>query len=374
MPNKADRFLSFAFILFLGAMAVLNFFTPEQVFSQRENRYLARLPKLKLNSLISGNFSRAFEEYIVDQFALRDQWVLLKSDLERLRLKNDNNGIFFGRDGYLMENFQGPGTGLNRNIENIKDFALSFPEVPVYVLLAPSSAALYPEKLPLFARVYDQRLVLAQAAEGLGEGIHFVPIFDTLARQRQDYLYFRTDHHWTTLGAYYAYTELAGALGLDPLPASEFERLTVAEEFWGTYFSRANNRYLESDYIEALLPMRPVSVQIYFSDREEIYTSMYFPGHLLTRDKYSFFLDGNHPLTTIVTNADSDRNLMVFKDSFAHSLIPFLAQHYRKIQIVDLRFYNANLRQLFGEDQIDQALFLYGLSGFAHDDTLTNFR
>jgi len=374
MTKISDKIIATTFLLFLVGMMVINIFTPDRVFSQRENRYLAKRPELTLRNVMSGRYSSRFEDYIIDEFIKRDQWVLIKSDLERLLLRTENNGIFFASDGYLFENFRRPGATLERNIGHINRFSLSFPDIPTHVVLVPNSATIYPEKLPLFASVYDQRLVLNQVQKGLSDSILFVPVHETLDQNREEYLYFRTDHHWTMRGAYYAYTQLAENLGFAPLSLWDCEIETVTDDFWGTYFSKANNRYLSSDYIEVIRPKNPVNVQIRFNDKEGVYDSLYFPKHLETRDKYSLFLDGNHPLTTITTDADNDRKLVVFKDSFAHNLIPFLAQHYQEIHIIDLRFFNNNLGQYILDHEIDQALFLYSISGFSNESTLVNFR
>ena len=373
MVKAADKLLVFCFIIFLSGMLIFNILTPDRGFSQRENRYLAAPPEFSWKSISSGKFSQEFEEYITDEFALRDQWVLFKSDMERLLLKTENNGIFFGRDGYLLEDFQRPGAALDRNIGNINRFIDTFPDIAVHMALAPNSVAIYPEKLPPFAKVHDQQLVTEQVQAELQNDI-LIPLYKTLLNHKDDYIYYRTDHHWTTLGAYYAYVEMADVLGFTPLDISEFDTKTAADEFWGTYFSRANNRYLNSDTLPVMLPQEPVQVQVEFNDRDGIYDSLYFPGHLETRDKYNLFLDGNHPLTTITTDVGNGRKLAVFKDSYAHCLLPFLAQHYEEIHVIDLRFYKASLGPYLEEHNIQQALFLYSISSFSNNNSITGFR
>jgi len=372
MAKKSDKLLILTFVLFLGGMMLLNILTPDRVFSLRENRYLAKRPELSLANLISGRFTRQFEEYVTDEFALRDQWVLLKADLEMLLLRRENNGIFFASGGYLLENFQ-PGPALERNIQQLNRFAHTYPDIKTHVLLAPNSVALYPHRLPPFAKVYDQGLVVEEVKSSL-DNAKFIDVRDVLHRHREEYIYFRTDHHWTMRGAYYAYTTLARSLGLIPLSPAELETATISQDFWGTYFAKANNRYSRGDSIELLLPKTPVAVQVSFNDKAGSFNSLYFPQHLETRDQYAYFLDGNHPLTVIATENSQGGKLAVFKDSFAHALLPFLAQHYQEIHVIDLRFFNAGLGEYFQEHNIDQALFLYNVSGFSSDNSLINFR
>jgi hypothetical protein len=197
MNQKTDRFLILAFVLFLGGTLLLNLLTPDRVFSLRENRYLAKRPEFTVQSILTGRFSSQFEEYITDEFALRDQWVLLKGDLELMMLRRENNGIFFGQDGYLLEDFRKPGPVLARNIERLNRFVQAFPDLQVHLLLAPNSVALYPEKLPPFASVYDQERVLEEVQRELTAGVKFIPVLPALRAEKDQYLYFRTDHHWT---------------------------------------------------------------------------------------------------------------------------------------------------------------------------------
>lgn len=372
MSKKSDKLLVSFFLFFLGGMLLANLLTPHRVYSLRENRYLAAPPELGIDAIFSGRFSRQFEDFITDGFALRDHWVLLKSDLERLMLRRENNGVFFGGDGYLLEDFS-PGSALERNTNQVNRFAQSFPHLPVYLLLAPGSVAIYPEKLPPFANVYDQRLVLDQVEGQLEDSIDFVQVYDILARHKDQSIYFRTDHHWTMRGAYLAYTELAARLDLPVLAPEHLISEVVTEDFWGTYYSKANNRWLKSDEIEVLRPEKPVKAEIRFNDREGVH-QLYFPEHLETRDKYAYFLDGNHPLAVITTDVENDGRLAVFKDSYAHALLPFLAQHYGEIHVIDLRFFTDNLGTYLEENQIDAALFLYSISGFSRDNSLINFK
>lgn len=374
MSKTTDRILVLTFVFLLGGTMLLNLLTPDRVFSLRENRYLAKRPVFNVHNILQGRFSRQFEDYVTDEFALRDQWVLLKGDLELLMLRRGNNGIFFGQDGYLLEDFRRPGPALVRNIDSVNRFAKAFADIKVNLLLAPNSVALYPEKLPLFASVYDQSQVLHQVKQGMTTRIGFIPVLDALRAEKHQYLYFRTDHHWTMRGAYFAYRQLAKALDIQPISHQEFDKEIVAQDFWGTYYSKANNRYLKSDAIEVWLPRNFVQVDVRFNDREGSFSSLYFPEHLDTRDKYAYFLDGNHPLTTITTEAAGGGKLAVFKDSFAHALLPFLAQHYQEIHVIDLRFFDANLEEYLEENGIAEALFLYSISGFASDNTLVNFR
>ncbi|MTI96232.1 MAG: hypothetical protein FH749_12275 [Firmicutes bacterium] len=374
MPKTSDKLIVTLFVSFLGGMMLINLLTPDRAFSERENRYLARRPELRVDNIISGRFSRQFEEYITDEFAGRDRWVLAKADIERALLRTENNGIYFGRNGFLFEHYREPGAALDTNIRQLNRFAQLAGELPVHMLLAPNSIAVYPEYLPRYATVYDQLAVKEKVAAEIEPAIEFVSVHGALREYRDEYLYFRTDHHWTMRGAYYAYAKLAPALGFTPLPLSDFTAEIVSTEFWGTYFSRANNRWLESDTIEILRPLNPISVDVWFNDREGRYNKLFFTHHLDTRDQYSLFLDGNHPQTIITSDVGNGKKLLMFKDSYAHVLIPYLTAHYEEIHVIDLRFFDRPLAAYLEEEQFDQALFLYNISAFSRDNQLVRFR
>ena len=365
MNGAADKVLVGAFAFLLGGLLLFNLAGPDRGFSPMENRYLAKKPPCTPAALLSGRFSRQFEDYVTDEFAFRDQWVYLKGDMERLLLRRENKGIFLGRDGFLLENFRGPGAALARNIERINRLAQACPQLQVSLLLAPNSVALYPDKLPLFASVYSQAQVIEDTKTALGEGVDFVPVLEALWAERGQDLYYRTDHHWTMAGAYLAYRQLAPFLGFQPLPPSAYYQEVVARDFQGTYSAKAGNRWLKGEPIVVWQLREPVGVTVRFNDRKGTFPSLFFPEHLATRDKYAYFLDGNHPLAVIHTEAGQGGKIAVFKDSFAHALVPFLAPHFEEIHLIDLRFFDASPEEYLQEQEIDRVLFLYSVSAFA---------
>ena len=371
---KTSKFTIAAFAAYLFVMICYNLVTPARAFSERENRMLTSRPELILRDVLSGSFSRQFEDYITDQFAIRDKWVLLKSDIERALLRTENKGIFFGQDGYLLEHYRRPGSALNSNILRVNRFAELFPHISTSLMLVPNSVAIHHDRLPMFASPYDQRKVLGQLRQELAENILWLDIFDTLYGHRDKYIYFRTDHHWTMLGAFYAYQATAAQLGFEPYSFEDFYMETVTNDFWGTYSSRANHRGMRSDSIEVLRPRFTLELAISFKGKLDSFPSMFFPEHLETRDKFAYFLDSNHPLTVINTNVQNGRKLVVFKDSYAHVLLPFLAAHYEEIHVIDLRLFNVGLQNYVSQHNFDQALFLFNVSSFSSDRNIINLR
>jgi hypothetical protein len=358
------------FIIFLFGINILNIMTPDKEFSEFENRMLSKMPKVNFKNILSGRFTDKFEKYVTDQFVYREFWVSIKSDIERLTLKNENKGIFFGRDGYLLEHYKKPEELLEENINSINTFSDKLPKVSTYLLLVPNSVKIYEDKLPLFAAPYDQLEVINNVKENLNGDIKFADVYNLLQSKKDEYIYFKTDHHWTMRGAYYAYQALAKQLGIESYTMEDFNSEMVTDSFYGTYYSKANNRHIAPDFIEIFKPKFDVEYELNFHDENRVMDSLYETEHLETKDKYSVFLDGNHSLMTIKTNVKNNKKLVILKDSYSHCFIPFLANHYEEIHVIDLRYYKLSIYDYIKEHGIREALFLYNVSTFSSDENI----
>lgn len=370
MKKKSNKIIIIIFVMFILAVNILNILTPDKTFSETENRMLSQFPKINFKNITSGKFTKKFESYITDQFMLRDFWVSAKSDVERLMLKNKNNGIFFGKDGFLLEDFNRPNETLDKNIDTINNFSEKIPNFKTYLLLAPNSVKIYEDKLPMFSSPYDQFKVIQYIKENMNENIDFIDIYNVLNSKKDEYIYFRTDHHWTMRGAYYAYEALSNKIGIKPYDLKHFTSEIVSDSFYGTYYSKGNNRHISPDYIEIFKLKLDIDYKVHWLDNDLQSDSLYEYKHLDTKDKYSVFLDGNHSLMTIKTNIKNDKKIVVFKDSYSHSFIPFLANHYEEIHVIDLRYYKLNLYEYINENEINEGLFLYNVSTFCDDNNI----
>lgn len=370
MIKPTDKILVTLFITFILSINILNILTPDKSFSEFENRVLAGTPTFNLKNLISGRFTSKFEEYVSDQFVYRNFWVTIKSDMERLTLKTENNGIYFGKDDFLLEDYKEPGEQLVRNINSLNFFNNNLPDMPTYYLLAPNSVKLYEDKLPLYASPYDQLETINLIKDSLNPNIHFVDVYETLNQKTGSYIYFKTDHHWTMLGAFYAYQAFIQQAGLKPLELRNFYIERISHSFYGTFYAKANNRHLPPDSIDVFLQKDERQLIINYMDTGYKTNSLYEYAHLEKRNQYPVFLDGNHSLVTIKSDINNDQNLIVFKDSYAHSLIPFLVNHYEEIHIMDLRYYKMNIYEYIDEHQINNVLFLYNVGTFSDDSSI----
>ncbi|XID94921.1 DHHW family protein [Paenibacillaceae bacterium WGS1546] len=371
--SKSRSLTALLLLLFVGAMAAANFLTPDKPFSESENRVLDERPDFSLHSLLSGQFTSDYESYTSDQFAFRDAWVGAKTGADRALGKKDSNGVFLGKDGYLLEQYDSPSDAdLEDRVRAIQTFDHATPGLRKYVMLAPTAASLLSNKLPAYAPVGDGRADLDRIRRLLPQPIRFVDVYSALYAEREQPIFYKTDHHWTTEGAYYAYRELCRQMGIVPQDQDSFDVRQVTDEFYGSLYSKSGFRRLQPDRIDLYLPKTDSKIKVSYADEGLISDSLYEPDHLRKKDKYAVFLNGNHALIRIATDGPADKKLLVVKDSYANSLIPFLTKHFGEIDVVDLRYYDEPLLKLVQERQFQDMLILYNLKTFFEDPSILN--
>ncbi|MGG3505262.1 DHHW family protein [Paenibacillus lautus] len=375
--NKYDKInrklLALLLMIFIGAITALNLVAPDRTLSESENRMLEQLPHFSLKALVSGDFTLDFEKYVSDQFVFRDFWIGTKTDTDRMMGKKENNGIYIGKDGYLIQNFIPPAEeGWKGKVDAIHAFDQATPEMQKYVMLVPTAAALYKDKLPKYAMVGDEEAYLEKVRRFLHPNIRFVDVFSALYAEREQHVFYKTDHHWTTKGAYIAYLELCRQMGLTPQKEAEFNIQQVTDEFYGSLYSKSGFRHIQPDRLQLYLPKDQEKYTVTYVDEEKTTDSLYAMEQLQRKDKYAVFLNGNHARIHIKTANPSGRKLLVVKDSYANSLIPFLLKHYSEIHVVDLRYYEEDLASLANEQGIQDMLLLYNANTFFEDPSITN--
>lgn len=371
MSKRSNLIITIVFLVFIFGLGTLHGITPDKEFSESENRVLEKLPTFSWEALKDGRFTKKFEKYIQDQFPFKDRLVALKSDMERLRLKGENNGVYFGEDNRLLEKFEKPNELLDKNIDAINSFIKKMDNINSYVMVVPTATKIYEDKLPKYAVNYDQIQVINSLEEKIKGGT-VVNVYDELVNKKDEYIYFKTDHHWTMRGAYYAYKSLANEMEFEALELDEFEAKIVTNDFKGTFYSKANNIHLPADSIEVFETKKEKEYEIYYDMGTEEHNEMFEWSHLEKKDKYSLFLDGNHALVDIKTNVNNGKRLVVIKDSYAHSFIPFLSNHYEEIKVIDLRYFNMDIYKYIKEIGAYEVLFLYNVKTFVEDPNIKN--
>lgn len=365
--------LGLLFFLLPVIVLVSSIILPDTGFSEKENRVLASRPALKLDQIISGGYEKQFETYENDQFPLRDMWITLKATTDRLMGKVEENGVYLGKNGYLMEAFNAPSqTQYDATVNAMTSFAQEHSDLKQYALIAPNSVNILKSNLPAFAPADDQNPWIDKLKDSLtSAGVTFIDIRDTFTDHKAEDLYYHTDHHWTTLGAYYAYLQAAAAMGIDT-SSDSYDKAPVSQTFKGTLSAKSGFRSGETDEIDVFLPNgdNALSSVVNYVDEQKKSASFYDTSKLNTRDKYALFFGGNHAQIKISTPTESNNTLLVLKDSYANSFIPFLAQHYRKIIMIDPRYYYGDLEQLLQVENVQEVLYLYNANTFFADASL----
>lgn len=368
MSNKYNKLVTGLFCTFIGGICVASLVLPKQKFSELENRFLAKAPELTLTSVTDGTFMKKAEEYTADHIVGRDFWVSLKARCERLTGKQENNGVYLADQDTLITKVDEPDQAkLDKDMASL-DTLVSNVDVPVYFGLIPSSAAIWADRLPAGAPTADELSIIDQLY--FQTGANTVDMASALAAHSGEGIYYRTDHHWTSLGAFYGANAIFDAMGMEPLELSDYEKTTVSDSFNGTTFSTSGVRWVRPDTMETYVPDDgSVKVTTYFNGTAEE-GSLYVPEKLEKKDKYTYFLGGNQPLCVLKTEHTDAPKLMVIRDSYSDSLAPFLSERFSEVHLFDLRYNLNSVQQYVQDNDIDQVLVLYSFNNFATDKNL----
>ncbi len=371
--RRMERLIGKIFILCLFGVMLVNIIIPDREMSEEENRMLASKPKLTFSTLVNGDFMEQYEEYLSDQFAGRDLWHRMKVALDRFGGSRMENGIYIGKDGQLLQDIQVPDQEhLSENLDAIKEFTEPYQDIPVTMILVPDAACILNDRLPWLASVEDQNQMISMVEQSLGDSVTWVDAASALNKHKREKIYYLTDHHWTSLGAFYTFQEAATALGIEEDVSDKFLSYTVSDSFNGVLASESGAGLGTEENIDIYVPREGDNdVIVNYVNESKRTTSLYDSSKLETKDQYGVFLGGNTSLIDIRTVSTSQKRLLVVKDSFANSFIPFLAPYYREIVVVDPRYYSGTIEDIMSSYRITDALFLYSGNSFFTDNSIS---
>lgn len=372
--RKVRLWVALGFIFWVAATALANGMTKDKEFSEEENRMLTGKPEISIETVANGKFMSQYEKYKSDQFLARDFWVSLKTNVDLLLGKRESNGVFKGKDGYLLEDISAVDErAYQENMDAVTAFAGKYPDLKMHMMIVPNAANILKEKLPAFAVTEDQEAQLRRTEEIISKtGIRWIDVSEPLKEHKDEKIYYRTDHHWTTKGAYYAFQSAAEALGIPKEALQPLEPYTVSGDFNGTLSATSGYERSRREKIDIYLPKgEQTEVVVNYVEEKEKSASMYSSEKLKEKDQYGMFFNGNHALVEIKTTAEQNRRLLVLKDSYANCFVPFLTPYYREIVLVDPRYYYGDLDELIEEDRITDVLFLYNGNTFFTDNNLS---
>ncbi len=376
--NFGSKAVTGIFLALVFGITITGFFVPVKARSESENRALAQKPKFSLASLFAKEdkekFTTKYEAYLTDQFIGRDTWISVKTRTELLLGKTDINGVYFAEDDYLITRTDASSINAEQEEKNIarldafiKKYSELLGDTNVYAMLVPTAADILADKLPPFTSEYDQEALLNRVAAMLGD--NFIDTREELMQHKDEYLYYKTDHHWTALGAYYAYRAWAQAQKIPMREQEDYKISTGSEEFYGTLYSKVNIQ-MPADTVLLYEDGRSYRVEYDMDGKPQ--KSMFSMKRLSEKDKYMVYLDGNHALTQIQQQGQkkTEKKLLVIKDSYAHTFVPFLAQDYDEVIMVDFRYNKMPVSMIIENYGITDILVLYNATNFVHDDNL----
>ncbi len=363
------------FVVFMIFVFCMDMTATNRQFSEMENRVLNQRPRFTVEKLVANEYTLEYEEYVNDQFIWRDRWITIKSISESALQKIENNGVAFGEEGYMFERYVFDRPQFEKNLGFVQEYLEKYPDQHVTLAVIPNSFAVLRDKTPDYFPNADQRLLIDEMHSRIeADNVDKLDLYDALRDHRDEYIYYRTDHHWTTTGAYYAYAEYVESLGMAPATLENMTQYAKPQEgFYGTYYSKAKLYNAVPDTITWYdLPVESVNI-----DGKD-YNSMYDTSKLEVRDKYASFLWGNHGLTKIVSNSEAENptRVLVIKDSYGNSMVPFLTQSFDQVWVVDLRhvFSLSAVLEQAGEEPFDDVLLMYNFMNFMQDTNLAKLR
>lgn len=368
-----EQLVGIIFILILFLFLIINIIVPNKEKSVQENRMLATKPKFRLSSLISGDYDEKFEAYMDDQFVGRDMWRKLKVTVDRICGSRLENGVYIGRNGQLLEQIEvADENHLAANIKAIKSFSESQKKIPVRMMLVPDAANVLNHSLPALAKPEDQTQMFSMVRKDLGDSVEWIDVSTELNKHKTEKIYYKTDHHWTTLGAFYAFQAAAPSLGIEGELSGKYVSHAVSNSFNGMLASKSGVNLGEKEQIDIYVPTEEdTDLIIDYVDEGKRSTSLYDSSKLKEKDQYTVFLGGNSSLLDIRTVSTSTKRLLLVKDSFANSFIPFLTPYYREIVVVDPRYYSGTINDLMDSYRISEVLFLYSGNTFFKDNNIS---
>jgi len=353
------------FAAFLGGFLALNLILPDRTFSPMENRNLAQAPVLSFGRIFSGAFEADAEAYVTDQFAFRDGWMAVKAVCEQLLGKRENNGVYLCGDTLIERVDEPEEARLAANIRAVNRFVAAA-DVPVYLTILPTAQEIWRARLPVGAPGADEAALIGRVAAETDA--RFIDTLSVLRAHADEAVFYRTDHHWTSLGAYWGSAALLEGLALEPAPLSAFSPETVSADFYGTLYSKSGARGIQPDSIEIYVPEDGISVER-VENGEAAPGALYDRARLAEKDKYAMFLGGNQPLAIIRTGREGKKLLLV-RDSYADSEAPFLTPYFSEIHMADLRYYRTGLLAYIAQNDIDCVVISYSLRNFITDMNL----
>ena len=352
MKEKTLQILTVSlFCGFLAGMSLLYFLLPEKTFSQKEKRVLSEFPDLEVQSVLSGDWGENTEKYLADHMPGRDFYVGLNAYFDLMTGRQQTKDIRLLGDALVEAPVNPEDSNLEKNLRACKAFADNT-EIPVDLMLVPSAGWVRE------AEGYPDSRILDAVYGSVQDTMQTVDLREVLDGED----FYRTDHHWTSGGAWKAYKTYVQSLG--KLPQQTFQVETIPG-FLGSTYSRSGLWLTESENLELWHGREDLTAEY----EDQVYNGIFQRENLQKADKYTVFLGGNHPLVT-VRNPEAEGKILLIRDSFSNCLGGFLAESFGEVTMTDLRYYKQPVSRLLQKGDFDRVLICYGLGNFLTDQNL----
>ena len=357
------------FMVLLLGLAGKEALSHQRIYSPVEKRELQTRPEISITKVLDGRFQKKYESYLRDQFPGRDHWVSFQTDMELFMGKNEIHNVYIGKNHYLLEHYtkkEFDPQQISKNLQALEKFVGKAKQnADVHVMMVPTKSWVLREKLPAFAPHYKEQKFYDALQQKLEKEDVLISVEPVLDAHKEEEIYYRTDHHWTTLGAWYAYEQYTMAVGGDLQRAQGKKKFRcISKDFYGTTYAKINYAR-QADKIEIYEPAD--KLRVVYNMGEKKTKTLYDFSFLKTADQYSVFTGGNQAVLEITGGIKNGKTLLLIKDSFANSILPFLAEDYEKLVVVDLRQLNVSGDRLLEMFSPTDILILYNSAQFAQD-------
>ena len=357
------------FIIIFAVMSLGYIIIEPKEYSSSEKRQLAKFPEFSIENIKTGNFMKDYEEYIDDHVLFRDNWISLSSYFNILLGNKELNGVIIG-DNQLFNKFEYTDKDkevIDKNIGFINKFVENN---DAYFMLIPTTELVVSDKLPKFYNSVNQDNIIKEIYSNVD--INTIDVAKSLFENKlnMDNVYYKTDPHWTIQGSYYGYLALCESLGIEAIHYSETDYTIIKNDYKGTIYNKINVLNLNDKLYKLNLPENIEIEVIINEDDSKVYDNLYFEEYLDSIDNYSVYLGGNNSITRVKSNIVPKRKLLMIKDSFSHTLIPYLINHYSEIVMIDFRYYTMGLSNMIEKEKFDDIVIIYNLNNFKSDKGL----
>lgn len=378
-PSKYKNIsVSLVFVLVIAIFTIMSWLKEDTGFSENENRVLASKPEFTWESFFAGEYTTNYQNYVRDQFPFRNEFVSAKNYCDTILLKTEINGVLICEDDYYIESHERldyESELAEKNMDAIASFSNRYVETMgqehVSVMIVPTAQTVLTNKFKGFMYAYNQNEYIDKLKSNLPQNV-FIDTYDVLSEHKNEYIYYRTDHHWTTYGAYLSYLEWARVKNYEQYTMNDIEENVVTDEFYGTINSKLNTN-MKSDTISSYM-VKDTEFELIYNMGAEVKNTFFFEEYIDSKDKYSYFFGGNPGLVEINSSNKNGKTLLIIKDSYANCIAPVYASNFETTYVIDLRYFNMIIDDFIEENEITDILVLYNVDSFATDNYIKRIR